>query len=123
MGWICTQEEVEKFLENVHILLSGISPENNLYVLKENKAGDKTHEYMIRNNINRQIICTEILKLDTTNYSKTDYDDNPHFKNEKVWLFGQMYGTEELYIKLKLRGKVICLSFHEKQFDIKYPYL
>ena len=77
-------------------------------------------------NITSRIVYEELLKLDITNYSHTDYDDNPRFKGETVWFFGQMFGDIEVYIKLKIRDRkrtVVCLSFHEKEYHLHYPYL
>lgn len=74
------------------------------------------------------LICEQLLDLSLLNYSKTDNDDNPHKKGE-VWFFGKILKPPttskylEIYIKLKLQRKVVCISFHPKEFDIIYPYL
>ncbi|OIQ59925.1 hypothetical protein [Neomoorella thermoacetica] len=123
MGWICKEGEVEKFLSNIKRLLASDNWMDNLIIVKENKEEDKTHKFMVEKNITRRIVVQELLRLDITNYSYTDNDDNPRFKNEVVWIFGAVYGTEEIYIKLKIREKVICLSFHEADYELNYPYL
>jgi len=56
------------------------------------KGKDKTDEFRSMYNISSDIVCEEILK------------------------------NEEIYIKLKLRNNVVCMSFHPKEFDLKYPY-
>ncbi len=86
---------------------------------------DKTFQFQAEYNLTSKDICNELLRLDITNYSYTDYDDNPRFENEKVWIFGQMFWKEEVYIKLKIRqgGKVVCLLFHKKEYGLDYPYL
>ena len=77
-------------------------------------------------NVKDKDIIKEIKKLDISNYSKTENDDNPKWEHEKMWIFGQIFKTDakyfEMYIKLKLRRKVICFSFHPKEFDINYVY-
>jgi hypothetical protein len=81
---------------------------------------------MIAHNIDGSVVYEELLKLDATNYSYTDYDEHPAFKNELVWIFGQMFMMEEVYIKVKnrkYRSLVVCLSFHEPEFELGYPYL
>ncbi|OIQ11566.1 hypothetical protein [Neomoorella thermoacetica] len=123
MRWICKEEEVEEFLSNIKRLLASEKWMDNLIIVKENKEGDKTQKFRSEKNITHSIVARELLKLDITNYSYTDYDDNPRFKNEVVWIFGTVYGTEEIYIKLKIREKVICLSFHEAEYELNYPYL
>lgn len=37
-------------------------------------------------------------------------------------IIGSTYIGHELYIKISLRQKVVCISFHEKEHDILYPY-
>ena len=61
-----------------------------------------------------------ILKLEIDNYSETQ--ECTIYKGEKIWIFGYDYHSYELYIKLRLRKKVICISFHEKEYEINYPY-
>lgn len=116
----CTQDEVQTFLRSMKIKLS--CPDG-LVIVKEHKRGDKTNNFMILKGLTRASIIEELMKLDILNYSYTDYDNHPWFKDEEVWIFGQMYDGVEVYIKLKLREKVVCLSFHEKEYNLKYPYL
>jgi len=123
MPWVCNKNDVSKFLSGMTSILESGDEDTSLYIVKETKPDDKTYKFMVEHNITRRVIYEELLKLDITNYSYTDYDDNPRFTGEQIWVFGQMFGTYEVYIKLKLRGKVVCLSFHEKEFDLKYPYL
>lgn len=118
-------EEVKGFLYEVHKRLN--KSKDNLYILRK-KGKDKTNEFRIMYNISSEMVCGEVLKLDISNYSYTDYDDNPKWPNEEVWIFGQILSIpgvlsyEEMYIKLKIRNNVVCMSFHPKEFDLKYPY-
>jgi len=117
---ICNKDEVNYFLKEVHGKLN--ESEKNFYKHKSKKTDNFQTEFGITDN---QII-EEIKKLDVSNYSKTEYDDNPKWTHEKMWIFGQMFKTDnnyiEVYIKLKMRKNVICFSFHPKEFDIHYPY-
>lgn len=80
---------------------------------------------MIQYGITETQIREELRKLDISNYSYTDNDTDPRFASEQNWVFGQMFDNMiEVYIKIKVRRrKVICLSFHEKEWDLHYPYL
>lgn len=117
---ICSKDVVEEFLKEVNFRLN--ESEKNFYKHKSRKTLSFQAEYNITDN---QII-EEIKKLDISNYSKTENDNNPKWAHEKMWFFGQMFKTDnsyiEVYIKLKLRNKVICFSFHPKEYDIHYPY-
>ncbi|MGD0621471.1 MAG: hypothetical protein ABSA82_03260 [Thermacetogeniaceae bacterium] len=105
-------------------MLSSSDGLNNLdIILKANLDEDKTFQFRVEHNLVSSDILEELIKLDITNYAYTDYDDDPRFLNEIVWIFGQMFLDEEVYIKLKIRSKVVCLSFHEKERDLVYPYL
>lgn len=48
-------------------------------------------------------------------------DNNP---NEHLWIFGYMFGNNELYIKLSddLSFRAKCVSFHRPNYDMNYPY-
>jgi len=119
-----TKEEVEQFLELIKCALK--QSYQNLTIIKKTKGEDKTREFMIENNIRHERICGELIKLDVSNYSYTEKDDNKNWQGE-VWIFGQIMEVrhnqmEEIYIKLKIRNSIICMSFHVKEFDLKYPY-
>ncbi|KXG78867.1 MAG: hypothetical protein PWP45_611 [Tepidanaerobacteraceae bacterium] len=126
MAWICDEDEVKDFLRRLHSILKSGDEKTTLVIVKENRPGDKTSKFMRQYNITSRIIYEELLKLDITNYSYTDYDDNPRYNGETVWIFGQIFEDIEVYIKLKIRDgrrTVVCLSFHEAEYDLDYPYL
>jgi hypothetical protein len=117
-------EEVRDFLDKIQEALK--QSFENLIINKKTKGKDKNREFQIEYGIGHNRICEEILRLDITNYSETDEDDGAGWTGE-VWIFGQIVEVAqnqymEIYIKLKLRNKIICLSFHPKEFDLKYPY-
>ena len=119
-----TKEEVEAFLQNVHTILT----ENieNLIIIERSTKEDKTYSFRAEYGITSKYICEKLLELNLSNYSFTD-EDRDTSKPGEIWVFGQMFQIKEknylkIYIKLKLREKVICLSFHPKEFDLRYPY-
>lgn len=121
---IRTNDEVKAFLNKIQETIK--QSYENVMIYKKTKGRDKNREFQIEYGIGHQRICEEILKLDITNYSQTDEDDGAGWTGE-VWIFGQVIEVAhnqymEIYIKLKFRNKVICLSFHPKEYDIKYPY-
>ena len=56
-----------------------------------------------------------------------DYSDNSYINNESdlALIFGKTI-KEEIYIKIKIveqsRRKVVCISFHEAEYKMKYPF-
>lgn len=123
---IKTRDEVNDFLQSLKNILQSNS--NSLYIVKKNTSkSDKTAAFMNEHNIKSADVIKELLLLDVTNYAYTDDDHSPYFQGE-VWVFGSYITSiphcrEELYIKLKLKGRVVCLSFHPAEISLEYPYL
>ena len=69
-------------------------------------------------------VSTAIVSLTPRNYSSgPEPDHNPRYPG-KVWTFGHNIGGVVFYIKLKLtlEGGVLCLSFHEPEYQMEFPY-
>jgi len=69
-----------------------------------------------------------INKLSYKNYSKGPLMDTGHNRQGYVWEFGYKIEGKEFYIKLKTEERngylcLICLSFHEAEFPLKYPLI
>ena len=70
--------------------------------------------------------CKEIiLSLSVNNYCAGPKKDKD--RTGEIWEFGMEAGEKEIYIKLKLdkvKGQAIakCLSFHEAEYKMHYPY-
>ena len=122
---ICSQDEVERFIARMSNLLHN---PNKLSIIKKtaNKE-DKTMAFQTKYNLKDRDVLDNLLQLDSTNYSYTDNDDDPE-KEGEVWIFGQILMSPlvkpdvHIYIKLKLLQNVVCLSFHEAEFKLQYPY-
>ena len=120
-GWVDSKETVEVFLTQVKNLLSDSS---NLYIVQKT---DRPREFTERYGIKHEMVCSQICELDVGNYSYTDKDDNRMIGGDFLF-FGQFILPPivdvalEIYIKLKIRRKVVCMSFHEAEFQLDYPY-
>ncbi|WP_021169763.1 hypothetical protein SOV_45640 [Sporomusa ovata DSM 2662] len=122
-GWTESEENVGSFLRKVKDLLND---PNNLSIVQKTGIKDKTREFREKYGINHQMVCEELLRLDSSNYS---YTDNDHKEiGGEFQIFGQFILPPivdkpiEVYIKLKIRGRVVCMSFHEAEFPLNYPY-
>ena len=56
-----------------------------------------------------------------------DYSQGPIldtlFEGYDMWVFGKDYKGIELYIKITItRGNALCISFHEAEHSIIYPF-
>lgn len=122
---VALETEVEDFLSRVFSILRESS--KGLYIVKRTNGEDKTGNFMIETGLTNDMICEELLTLTIKNYSYTDTDRDSHRTGE-VWLFGKVLKPPlinkktEIYIKLKLQGRVVCLSFHPSEFPLRYQY-
>lgn len=122
---VALETEVEDFLSRVFSILRESS--KGLYIVKRTNSEDKTGNFMIETGLTNDMICEELLTLTIKNYSYTDTDRDP-LRIGEVWLFGKVLKPPlinkktEIYIKLKLQGRVVCLSFHPSEFPLRYQY-
>lgn len=67
----------------------------------------------------------EILKkLEVTDYCEGPVDDTLN-DLPPMWIFGKHYKGKEIYIKITIGTEnlpVICISFHQAEFAISYPF-
>lgn len=122
---IASEDEVKEYINNMCQRLNETL--KNLVIPTRIKNEDKTAIFMAKYGLSDEDVCKELLELDIINYSYTD-EDHDKDRKEEVWIFGKMMEIEpryyvEVYIKVILRRKVICLSFHPKEYDLTYPYL
>lgn len=84
---------------------------------------------MIKYNLSSDDVIRILRDLDCSNYSYTELDDDKS-RGGYVWIFGKsLYDSPEffgdaviIYIKLKIDSGVVCLSFHETEYNLSYPY-
>ena len=63
-------------------------------------------------------------ELEARDYYKGPKDDGV-IEGNQYWEFGKTVNGKEIYIKISLGledGAVFCLSFHQAERPIKYPY-
>ncbi|HPT43851.1 MAG TPA: type II toxin-antitoxin system MqsR family toxin [Paludibacteraceae bacterium] len=50
-------------------------------------------------------------------------EDGKYMEKYMMWSFGKMVQNTEVYIKISLTERnVICISFHEAEFPVTYPF-
>ena len=75
--------------------------------------------------LTKKNLIEEIMTLSVKNYCQGPEPDRD--RPGDIWVFGKHIGGGEIYIKLKIAqvGKEMvakCLSFHEANFPLCYPY-
>ncbi len=66
-----------------------------------------------------------LMGLQVENYFRGPNPDSGNPLAGDAWEFGTRVKENEVYIKIKmgmLNKKVICLSFHIAEFEIRYPF-
>jgi len=112
-------EEIQGFLLDVKMAI--VRKKISLVRRKENLECLAKHGWSIDD------ILFGISALTYRNYiSGPEEDDDPRF-NGDIWKFGHIIDGTECYIKIKLvvvkDGELlVCLSFHEPIYEMRYPY-
>ena len=39
-----------------------------------------------------------------------------------MWVFGKDHNDVEIYIKISVAEKALCISFHEAEHPLQYPF-
>ncbi len=106
-GEIRNLREVSAYIQDIKAKLM-LDKLNNLIIwFREDK---KNQQCMVELGLRHYDVADILLDLQERHYTETvpDYD----FPGEWLWVFHYQYGEHLLYIKIKLRAKVICVSFH-----------
>lgn len=111
------EDEVKSFLDDFFIKLKVFG----ILFRDERKKNTKTLlKLEISPNKRREII--ESLKV--KDFSEGPKDDEM-YGIASMWVFGKTYKGTEIYIKIS-RGaegsKVLCISFHDAERPMKYPF-
>lgn len=120
-----TESDVKSYLEALKEILD--ESEDNLEIVKKTRTTDKTTEFMIENNIKHNDVINILKQLDVDNFVSKSEDYQASYGGY-CWVFGWYSFFEssgiELYIKIKKNNdsRVICLSFHEAEYEMHYPF-
>lgn len=109
-GEVRSRSEAISYLQDIQAKLM-LDALNNLIIWPREKNLQCMTELGLRHND----VADILMKLEENHYNETvpDYD----FPGEWLWVFLYQYYERVLYIKIKLRAKVICVSFHEQEYD------
>jgi len=125
-------DQVCIFLQTLKQILrsESFNCERDLDVLRSKKtdihnAGYTTVETLAVLGYDKKDICEELLALSENDYYETVIDDiDPALP--KFYAFGKTIQTKEVYIKVKIRdriiGAVFCVSFHFAKYPMPKPY-
>ncbi len=70
------------------------------------------------NNIIREEI---IFSLEDIDYSEGPIIDTLN-KGADMWVFGKDYNDTDIYIKISVSNRALCISFHEAEYPLNFPF-
>ena len=110
-----TLEDVNLFLEQFKVKASvfGI-----IYRVRQ-----KNEDTLFRLGISAKMREKIVLSLEGIDFSHTTLGD-VFDEGDLLWVFGKDYRGTELYIKITIidNGRCLCVSFHEAEHPIIYPF-
>ncbi len=111
-----TKIEVEKFLAELNVKEScGVL--SFLILDNRSKNAQTLHNLDIAPDKRKEIIR----KLKAEDFYRIE--DGLYMEKYRMWSFGKLVQNTEVYIKISLTERnVICISFHEAEYPILYPY-
>jgi hypothetical protein len=113
-----TITDVEKFLEEFKLKLKIFR------IIYENR--EKNKQALLDLEITPIQRTQFIEKLKVENYHEGPKTDTNDIGSSDYWEFGTKVKNKEIYIKIKMgyaNNSVICISFHEAEFKLTYPFL
>ncbi|WBX81275.1 hypothetical protein PD280_06015 [Virgibacillus salarius] len=93
------------------------------------KRRPETEETMIKLGYKHEHVLEEILSLTYRNYCDGPEQNrsNSGVGKGSIWKFGKFIESIEVYIKIHIvpqgaKNQCICISFHEANYSMAYPY-
>lgn len=117
MGTVSTPEEINEFLRQVkhHVSKGRRQVEERTKNLRTLSDLEMTKAEM----------WSEISQLTFKDYvAGPEPDDDPNRPRNEWWKFGKTINGVDVYIKLRIHKNrvVICLSFHQAEHPLRFPY-
>jgi len=111
-----TKNDVEKFLDELKIKeASGLLP--FLFKDERSKNAQSLHNLDIPPDKRKEIIR----KLKPEDFYRVE--DGLYMDKYLMWSFGKLVQKIEIYIKISITERnTICISFHEAEYPISYPF-
>ena len=111
-------EEAKEILNPIHFNIS-----TDFRLLDER---DKNYNFILQNNYYYEQVPDVLRKLTVNDYSDYIIDYNDDGSSPYLMVFGTDINNKEIYIKFKIiysfRNKILCISFHEAEYKMNYPF-
>ena len=110
------KDDIQRFLDDFKVKLSIY---DILFRDNRTKNSNTLLALEITPNKRKEIIA----KLKVEDYCEGPIDDKL-YGIASMWVFGTTLNGKEIYIKISMgrfQQPVICISFHESEFPLKYP--
>lgn len=110
-----TIDEVQRFLDEFKVKASVFG-----IIYRDDR--NKNMESLVKLGISAKIREKIIFSLEGEDYSEGPLMDTLN-KGNALWVFGKDHEGTELYIKITvIPHRALCISFHEAEHPMKYPF-
>lgn len=112
-----TYDQANTFLKNFKVKLKVL----DIYFVRR----DKNIQALLNLEINESQRLNYIENLSPENYYAGPKNENYQQTSMEYWEFGTEVKGTEVYIKIsmgRLNERVLCISFHESEFPMTYPF-
>lgn len=117
MKWVNIEARVKLFLVQLEENFN-----NNKCTISQKREDKKLRDLLYEFGWTPNILFDYLLN----NLEPEDYVSGPEEEHNNpdgsLWVFGKVINSVEVYIKITNRpNNSMCISFHEKEYDIYYP--
>lgn len=121
--FVLPKKEVEAFLAVVKDILScpGVMYDETIFNIRWDDGKPKNQSFRYEHNITLADAFDTIVSLELRNYAHSSLD----VKKRKLFVFGSVIKEFDAYIKLLVVKKgtcIMCISFHDPERLLCYPY-
>ncbi|MCI9843521.1 hypothetical protein [Flavobacterium pectinovorum] len=116
---MATEQEVRMFLSEFKAKLDIFS-----VIFRDDRTVKKNTEALLALDLLPAERKEVLKKLAVEDYCQGPTDDLL-YKMSPMWIFGKLIKAKEMYIKITIGSEnlpVICISFHEAEFAMTYPF-
>lgn len=113
----------------MEITIEGVRAFLNEFKIKAKAFGIIYRDDRNKNNLNSllQLGINNVIREETIfSLEDIDYSQGPILdtlnKGADMWVFGKDYNDIDLYIKISVSNRALCISFHEAEYPLNFPF-
>lgn len=114
--------EKEITIDDVRLFLDEFKVKARVFGIIYRDDRDKNNlNTLIELGINNTIREEIIYSLEDVDYSEGPIMDRLN-QGADMWVFGKDYNNVDLYIKISVSDRALCISFHKAAYQLPFPF-